>query len=565
MKLLKKLLNIVLAGLMITSLSITTFAEGEDESGSETTKTYTITAPDNGHTYEIYQVFTGNLDETTGKLMNLRFGVSCNSGEVSDVGQVVEDSYLEEIEEAEQEGSQALLKVLTQRVKFYYPVATITNGATARVPSGYYVIKDKDNSVSGDDSYTLYEAVVSKNFTITPKSGEPELYKIVNDYNDSKLSQIDDALIKYSVWNPVGDMDTDDDVEFELTAKIDSSYYQYYDRYPLVYHDSSDNFTFKQIDLVGVSYKTKEDNLNYQNIQLDETKYSLRTDNLTDDCLFELTINDLKSIEELNDAIGDINIYIEYTANFKEGSIVKGGDGNKNTAKLDYFNNPNQVDYNDDYRSKGTTVDATAKVFTYDFVINKYKDSVAEGNELDGATFELDKLVITKDTNGTVINESWEKNKTISDTTNGVYTFEGLDSGVYRLVETTAPSGYNKVDSLYFEIVPEYEYDSTVDELSLKGLTIKEYETFSKYKEETGEFEDYYASLSNNQLVYLSENINTYDVSEDCSTISINLVDKSGVLLPETGGIGTTIFYVAGGTLMMIAAVLFVIKRKAHN
>lgn len=566
MKLLKKLLSIVLAGLMITSLSITTFAEGEDESSTETTKTYTITAPDNGHTYEIYQVFTGDLDETTGKLMNLRYGVSCNDGEVSSVGQVVEDSYLEEIEEAEKEGSQGILEVLQKHVSFRYYVATITNDEVANVPSGYYVIKDKKDSVSGDDSYTLYEAVVSKNFTISPKSGEPVLRKAVNNYDDSWQSLIgdNDTIIKYSQWNRVGDMDANDDVEFRLTAQIDSSYYQYYDKYPLLFHDSSDYFTFKQIDLVVVGYKT-EGSSQYQRINLTNTQYSLKTEELTDGCLFELTINDLKSIDELNDASGYIYVEIEYSASFKKGSIIKGNDGNKNTAKLDYFNDPNQVDYYDDYRSKGTTVDATAKVFTYDFVINKYKDSVAEGNELDGATFELDKLVITYDTNGIAIGQSWEKYKTISDGTNGVYTFEGLDSGVYRIVETTAPSGYNKVDPLFFEIVPEYEYDSTVDDLSLKGLTINEYETYESFDQETGEFLDYYASISNNQLVYLSENINTYNVSNDCSTISINLVDKSGVLLPETGGIGTTIFYVAGGTLMMIAAVLFVIKRKAHN
>lgn len=42
------------------------------------------------------------------------------------------------------------------------------------------------------------------------------------------------------------------------------------------------------------------------------------------------------------------------------------------------------------------------------------------------------------------------------------------------------------------------------------------------------------------------------------------LVNKSGATLPETGGIGTTIFYVLGGMMFVGAALILVVRRKAE-
>ena len=42
-------------------------------------------------------------------------------------------------------------------------------------------------------------------------------------------------------------------------------------------------------------------------------------------------------------------------------------------------------------------------------------------------------------------------------------------------------------------------------------------------------------------------------------------VNKTGVVLPSTGGIGTTIFYVLGGLLVVGAAVILVARKKASN
>ena len=58
-------------------------------------------------------------------------------------------------------------------------------------------------------------------------------------------------------------------------------------------------------------------------------------------------------------------------------------------------------------------------------------------------------------------------------------------------------------------------------------------------------------------------NLFTGDVKT--GAVSANIVNKSGSTLPETGGIGTTVFYVIGGMLMAAAAILLITKKRMNN
>lgn len=63
MKKMKKVMALLLSLVMVLAMSIATFAT---EGSTESSNTYTITAPDNGHTYEVYQIFTGDLSTENG-------------------------------------------------------------------------------------------------------------------------------------------------------------------------------------------------------------------------------------------------------------------------------------------------------------------------------------------------------------------------------------------------------------------------------------------------------------------------------------------------------------------
>ena len=45
-------------------------------------------------------------------------------------------------------------------------------------------------------------------------------------------------------------------------------------------------------------------------------------------------------------------------------------------------------------------------------------------------------------------------------------------------------------------------------------------------------------------------------------TLGANVVNKSGSTLPETGGIGTTIFYVLGSLLVVGAGVVLITRKR---
>ena len=79
-KAMKKLMAALLAVAMVCAMAIPAFAEGSAPAG---TTTYTITAPDNGHTYEVYQIFTGTTttDATTHKtiLSDIKWGENAAS------------------------------------------------------------------------------------------------------------------------------------------------------------------------------------------------------------------------------------------------------------------------------------------------------------------------------------------------------------------------------------------------------------------------------------------------------------------------------------------------------
>ena len=96
----------------------------------------------------------------------------------------------------------------------------------------------------------------------------------------------------------------------------------------------------------------------------------------------------------------------------------------------------------------------------------------------------------------------------------GLLYFEGMDADKYYLHETEAPDGYNKID----EAIPvEIKSEENEDHDDLTWLTIN-------------------------------------DVTE--------VKNNAGARLPETGGIGTTIFYIVGGLLAVTAVVLLVTKKR---
>ena len=212
-------------------------------------------------------------------------------------------------------------------------------------------------------------------------------------------------------------------------------------------------------------------------------------------------------------------IKVTYTAVVNEKAVAK---VENNKATLTYSNDPTNTE------SKATTPEDKETVYSAKIVIDKYaanKDNDKDTTKkLAGAQFVLYKLdgetKLYYKWNDTDKKVAWDADKTNADvkTTddNGAASFDGLKDGTYYLEEIAAPAGYN----LLKEAV----------EVTVNGAK-----------------------------AVAAEPDTTVLVEEKA------IANQTGAVLPSTGGIGTTIFYVLGGLLVVGAAVLLVTKRRMSS
>ena len=504
MKHIKKLASLLLVLVMVFALATTAFAE-------ETTYSITINNSTAGHTYEAYQIFTGDLSGTT--LSNIVWG----SG-VSEAGQT---ALGDAAAKAETLKTEADAKAFAKAVAPYLTTAagsanTVTDGkyVISGLAAGYYLVKDQDGSLTGDaDAYTEYIIKVVSDTTATPKSSVPTVEKKVKDTNDSTGVTSD--------WQDSADYDIGDSIPFQLKATLADNVSSY-TTYKVVFHDTLSK---------GLTYN------NDAKVYIDgtETNGFTVTATVNADGTTTLTVScdDVKALGAGNSSV----ITVEYTVKLNENAVL-GSAGNPNEVYLEYSNNPNKSENGNN--ETGETPKDVVIVFTYKTIINKVD---SENKPLTGAAFKLEKLIKGKD--GAADTWTTVKEFTVDETTTS-FTFSGLDDGQYKLTETKTPAGYNTIDPIYFVI--EATHDVTADAPTLN--TLNAYLTDANGNKQT--------EMKDGESV----NIDLGTVDLTAGSITTTVVNKSGSELPSTGGIGTTIFYVLGGVLVLAAVVLLVTKKR---
>lgn len=526
-KAMKKLMAALLAVAMVCAMAIPAFADGSSSTSTAAVTLYTITAPKNGHTYEIYQIFTGTpFTDTTGKttLSDIKWGKNAASGNAE--GAAVSDTVLKALAAVSGTNETAILTEVEKHVDLTgTPAFKATYGSPASVSAGYYLIKDDDNATV--DSHTLYLVeVINQNIDIQPKTDVPSVEKKVLE--NTKHQQDDGYGTGY---NDTADYHIGDMVPFKLIGRIpDMSRYQ---TYKYVFHDT----LCKAFDAPA------ESNIK---VSLSDSKASLGTDitssstvSVSTDSDGETTItvsfNDLKSVSGV---AKDKYIVVSYSARLNaKASIGQDAPGNTNEVYLEYSNNPKGT-------GTGKTPEDKVIVFTYKLDVTKL-DGQDASTRLEGAKFKL--LDSTKNNYAKVDTTTnkfigWTSNEAegtelVSDAT-GLFKVIGLDDGIYFLKETLAPSGYNTL--------------SEPIKLVISANTNNGQNGFGK----TTELTTIDVTVDNGTAT--SGNVAN-------GTVSIEVKNNRGTTLPGTGGIGTTIFYVIGGGLMVAAAILLITKKRMEN
>ena len=507
MKHIKKLASLLLALVMVLSLAVTAFAD------EPTTYSITINNSTAGHTYEAYQIFTGDLatNEAGNKVLS---NIVWGSG-VSEAGQTALGDAAAKTETLKTEAD---AKAFAKAVAPYLTTAagsanTVTDGkyVISGLAAGYYLVKDQDGSLTGDnDSYTEYIIQVVGNVTATPKSDVTEVQKKVKDINDSTDTTKTD-------WQDSADYDIGDSIPFQLKATLADNVSSY-TTYKVVFHDTLSK---------GLTYN------NDAKVYIDGTETNGFAVNADGTTTLTVSCDDVKALGAGNSSV----ITVEYTAKLNENAVL-GSAGNPNEVYLEYSNNPNKSEEGNN--ETGETPKDVVIVFTYKTIINKVD---SETKPLTGAAFKLEKLIKGED--GAA--DTWTTIKEFAvDGTTTSFTFSGLDDGQYKLTETKTPVGYNTIDPIYFVI--EATHDETADAPTLK--TLNAYLTDANGNKQT--------EMKDGESV----NIDLGTVDLTAGSITTTVVNKSGSELPSTGGIGTTIFYVLGGVLVLAAVVLLVTKKR---
>jgi fimbrial isopeptide formation D2 family protein/LPXTG-motif cell wall-anchored protein len=491
MRKIRRLLGLLFAATLMLVMSTGVFA------ASNETYTITVDTTEGGHTYEAYQIFIGDMS-ADGVLSNIEWG----SG-VTEAGKALYKTAEEAAEELEK-GTNSDAVTFAKKIGQYLtiPAGTVTsasggNYSISGLPAGYYLIKDKDASLSSDanSAYTRFMLQVVKDVTIDPKSSTPTVVKKVKDIDDSNASDTTN-----NAWMDSADYDIGDDVPFQLTATLPNNV-TYYDTYKLVFHDTLSK---------GLTYN--EDSISVQlGSSVITSGYAVTTEENADGgTALTIEFGNILSQSKVNDSE---KLIIEYTAKLNENAVI-GSAGNPNKVYLEYSNNPNNTS------DIGKTPEDLVTVFTYQLVLNKVD---TDGNALAGAEFKLTKKL----SNGST------KEITATKNTDGtVFTFTGLDDGIYQLDETTTPDGYNTIDQIIFNI--DAEHSVTADSPALGEV----------------EGEKEADSPGNVSLT----NVN--------GVLTGNITNKKGNLLPTTGGMGTRIFTIAGSILILGAVILFVTKKR---
>ena len=272
----------------------------------------------------------------------------------------------------------------------------------------------------------------------------------------------------------------------------------------------AENYVFHDTMSAGLTY-TGVTGVTLNGTAVDASNnYTVVTDGLADGCTFEVRFTQaFCDTLKAND-----QIVISYTATLNENAVIA-GEGNPNTSKVSYGDSSNTK----------YTPDSQTKTYTWDVDVFKYTMNGETETALAGATFTLSKntdgsnpiTLISKGNNVYRVAKTGETGTVTEITTDatGKFTIAGLDADTYYLTETAAPAGYNKLAGPVTVVIGENGVVNATTEAS-QGVD------------------------------------------------EVKVLNQTGTELPSTGGIGTTIFYVVGGVLVVGAVALLIVRRRRN-
>ncbi len=485
MKHARKLTSLLLALVMVFALAVTVAAEGTTEPAKGS---ITVENPREGQEYKAYKIFDVVYDNAG------HYSYTIEGGDSRSPWYDTVNGYASELNglTLTQVGNTTTYVVTFGKVYFSAPKfadalkKALANGSVA----------DTGSKLATEGSSVSVTGLPLGYYFVTSSTG---------------------ALCSLDTTNPSVIIHDKNNIPFEKTKTVEKNGFNVGDTVPFIItgevpeHTIFTTYTYEITDKMSDGLTFNEDSVTVKvgGTQQAEsnTTYTFNKGNAGDGYTFKVTIY------VKNYKVGQ-PIEVIYTATVNEKAVAK---ISHNEAKLTYSDNPT------DETHKTTTPPQKVDVYTSKIAILKVADG-SEATKLKGAKFVLYKEETTGGTTTIRYYKKWDKTTNevtwvdkITDATevetdaNGEAFFDGLANGIYHLVETKAPAGYNQLDQPY---------------------TVKVNEK------------------------------NTPVTNENDLTVTARVTNKTGAVLPSTGGMGTTIFYVLGAVLVVGAGVLLVTKKR---
>ena len=294
-----------------------------------------------------------------------------------------------------------------------------------------------------------------------------------------------------------------EEVFFKTTIKVEPGVYNY------VLHDKmNSNLVFQTIMAVA---DNGTDNGAAKYNYVSDRSFQLITNPTGDGCTFELKFLDdfYENRAELINQRKVTTITVQYYAIVKDTAPI-------NTA----MENKAWLTYGDNSTKSNESITNT---YTYGIPVFKHTGTGENKKALAGAEFKLytdaectDALKFTKNVDNKYRYDETNGNTTLTSLADGMINIEGIKEGTYYLKETKAPKGYNLLK------------DTIAITIDADG------------------------------------NIKTSKTGETTVT-RVDVQNNAGSILPSTGGIGTTIFYIAGALLVLISGVVLIAKKRTDS
>jgi fimbrial isopeptide formation D2 family protein len=379
---------------------------------------------------------------------------------------------------------------------------------------GYYLFMTDAASIGAKDNYAdkkqtgtspIFAVVGGSAVEVAEKTDIPTVEKKVMDDKSN------------SNWADKADSQMGQNVEYQLTGTVaknvdtfDTYYYQFHD-------ELSAGLTANQ-----ASVEVKVDGA-----KIDPDKYAVSYDQENGNNLLTVTFDDLKSSGAT--VTPNSKIVVTYTAKLdpaKAKKVVVGGEGNENTVKLIYSNNPG-------HDGKGESVPDTVRDCTYALKLVK-EDSADSDVKLSGVKFTIQATGADEGTGIQYVQEDGSFGDTAYEFTTddkGEISVKGLDAGTYTVKETHTLDGYNTLSDFTFTITAT-GLDQNEGANALQVTTSK----------------------NGSDLVATP--------SFDSGTVTLTVQNKKGSGLPLTGLNGVTFTWIAGGAVLVIGVAHLIRSRK---